>query len=120
MSDMIAGTCYFSADGKRYALVGEFAWRNSGKIREAKNGSDGYHGHKEKPINGMIRARLRDSAAVPLNVLNDLVNATIQAELANGKTVIGRNMFRSGEPVTTDAEEAEFEITFEGPDVRDA
>lgn len=120
MSELIAGTCYFSADGKRYNLVGEFAWRNSGKIREIKEGSDGIHGHKEKPRGGMIRAKLRDSGAVPLNVINDMVDVTITVELSNGKTVIGRNMFRSGEPVEADGEEGEYSVTFEGPDVRDA
>lgn len=119
MADAIAGTAYFSADGKRYPLVGEFTYRNSGVTREAKNGADGFHGFKAKPLNGMIKAKLRNTGSVPLNELNDMVDATIVAELANGKTVIGRNMFRSGEPVTADAEEAEFEITFEGPDVRD-
>lgn len=120
MSEAIAGTCYFSADGKRYNLVGEFAWRNSGQVRAAKNGLDGYHGHTTRFVNGMIRAKLRDSGAVPLNVLNDLVDTTITVELINGKTVIGRNMFRSGEPVETDGEEGEFSIVFEGPDVQDA
>lgn len=119
MSELIAGTCYFSVDGQRFPLVGDFAYRNSGVTREAKNGADGYHGHKEKPINGMIRARVRNAGSVSIDVLNNLVNATVVAELANGKTVIGRNMFRSGEPVTADAEEGEFEVTFEGPDVRD-
>lgn len=119
MSGLIAGTCFFRADGVQYALVGEFAYRNSGAQREAKDGADGFHGFKEKFMHGMIRAKLRNSASVPLNVLNDMVNTTITAELANGKTVIGRNMFRMGEPVTCDAEEGEFEITFGGPDVRD-
>jgi hypothetical protein len=119
MSELIAGTCFVAVDGQRYPLVGDFAYRNSGVTREPKNGADGFHGHKEKPLNGMVRMRLRNSGAVSLSVLNDAVNATIVAELANGKTVIGRNMFRSGEPVTADAEEGEFEVTFEGPDVRD-
>lgn len=119
MAELIAGTCFVSVNGQRFPLVGEFAYRPSGETREAKNGADGFHGYKAKPINGMIKAKFRDQGSVPLSVLNDLVDGTIVAELANGKTVIGRNMFRSGEPVTADAEEGEFEITFEGSDVRD-
>ncbi len=45
-----------------------------------------------------------------------MTNVTITAELANGKTVIGRNMFVTEAP-SADAEEAEIEITWEGPDV---
>lgn len=117
MSDLIAGTCYFNVDGKRWLLVGEFRYRLSGETREAKTGPDGYHGHKSKFMQGQIVAKLRNVGSVALADINDLVNGTITAELANGKTVVGRNMFRSGEPVTADAEEAEFEVTFEGPEV---
>lgn len=117
MSDLIAGTCYFNVDGKRWALVGEFRYRPSGVMREAKLGSDGYHGHKEKPMQGQIVAKLRNTGAELLSSINNIVNGTITAELANGKTVVGRNMFRAGDPVTADAEEAEFECTFEGPEV---
>lgn len=119
MANRIAGTAYVSINGKRYSLVGNFRYRPSGEQREAKNGSDGFHGIKVKPLNGMISMTLRNDGAVPLSELNDFVDETIVCELVNGKTVIGRNMFRSGEPVTADAEEAEVEITFEGPDVRD-
>lgn len=119
MANAIAGTAYLSVNGQRYPLVGEFSYRPSGEQREAKNGMDGFHGYKTKPLNGMIKGKVRNQGSVPLSVINDIVDATIVAELANGKTVIGRNMFRSGEPVTADAEEGEFEVTFEGPDVRD-
>ncbi|MCW5761359.1 MAG: phage tail tube protein [Phenylobacterium sp.] len=119
MSQAIAGTAFVSANGKRYRLVGELSYRISGETREAKNGADGFHGHKSKFMNGMIKMKLRNDGTYPLSELADMVDVTVQAQLANGKTVIGRNMFQSGEPPTADAEEAEIEITFEGPDVRD-
>ncbi len=119
MANAIAGTAFFSADGVRYRLVGEAKYRTSGETREAKNGADGFHGFKAKPQNGMIEVKVRDSGDVHLAVFNAMTNATITLELANGKTVIGRNMFRSGEPAEADAEEAEVLLMFEGPDVRD-
>lgn len=119
MANRIAGTAYFSINGKRYSLVGSFRYRCSGEQREVKDGADGFHGIKVKYLHGMIAATLRNDGSVPLNELNDFVDETMVCELANGKTVIGRNMARTGEPVTADAEEAEVEITFEGPDVRD-
>lgn len=115
----IAGVAYISANGKRYRLVGEATYRCSGVVREAKMGADGYHGRKEKPIQGMIKVKLRNSQDVPHSEINGMVDATVTLELANGKTVIGRNMFQSGEPITADAEEGEQEVTWEGPDVQD-
>lgn len=115
----IAGTCYLSFDGQRVALAGEFAYQVSGSQREAKMGQDGYHGFKEKPFNGRITGKLRDGSTVSLSTLSGITNATVVAELANGKVVTGRNMFWSGEPAKADAEEAEIEFTMEGPDVTD-
>lgn len=115
----IAGTCYVSADGVRLALVGEFTYRPSGVSREVKMGSDGYHGTKEKPMQGQIKAKIRDTSALQVSSLNAMTDISVVAELANGKTVIGRNMAQVGEPPSADAEEAEIEITWEGPDVRE-
>lgn len=119
-SNRIAGVCYLSIDGQRVALSGEFAYQVGTPTREAKIGQDGYHGYKEKPAVGSITGKLRDAGGVSLSALGALTNTTVVAELANGKTVIGRNMFWSGEPPKADAEEAEIEFKFEGPDVRDA
>src|SRR4051812_21937436 len=99
MANRIAGTAYVSINGKRYSLVGDFRYRPSGEQREAKDGSDGFHGMKVKFMHGMIAMKLRNDGAVPLSELNDFIDETIVCELVNGKTVIGRNMARSGEPV---------------------
>lgn len=115
----IAGTCFVSADGVRLSLVGEFTYRPSGVMRETKMGADGFHGHKEKPIQGQIKAKLRDTSALSVSALNRMVDISVVAELANGKTIIGRNMAQVGEPPMADAEESEIEITWEGPDVRE-
>jgi hypothetical protein len=115
----IAGTCYVSIEGQRKRLVGEFTWRNSGETREIKVGADGIHGYKRKPMQGQIKMKIRDAGDTTTEELNNLTNATVLAELTNGKTVIGRNMVRVGDPVSADAEEAEIELTLEGPDVRD-
>lgn len=117
MAEAIAGVAFVSVNGARQRLVGEAKYRMSGETREAKNGADGFHGYKAKPQNGMIEFKIRNAADVDLGALSALTNETITLELANGKTVVGRNMFRSGEPLEADAEEAEILATFEGPDV---
>lgn len=116
----IAGVCTMSIDGRPVALVGEASYRPSNPTREAKIGADGYHGYKEKPGTGLMKGKIRDSGGTSTQSLGQLTNATIVFQLANGKTVTGRNMFWSGDPPSADAEEAETEFTFEGPDVTDA
>lgn len=115
-TNRIAGTCYLSVDGVRVALQGEFSYRPASPTREAMMGMDGFHGYKEKPGQGQIKAKLRDSSGISVAALGQQTNVTVTAELANGKTVIGRNMFVT-EPPMSDAEEAVIDITWEGPDV---
>lgn len=118
-TNRVAGTVFLSIAGQRVALAGEFAYQVSGVTREAKTGQDGFHGVKEKITTGNITGKLRDGGGVSLVALSALINETVVAELINGKTVIGRNMFWSGDPAKADAEEAEIEFKMEGPDVRD-
>ena len=67
----------------------------------------------------MIKMKLRDNGAVPLSVLTSKTAATLVAQLANGKTVNGSNMWRTGEPPEVSSEDATYEVTFEGADVSD-
>lgn len=118
-TNRIAGTCYLSVNGQRVALVGEFSYRPASPVRETKMGADGFHGYKEKPGAGQIKAKLRNSGGTSVSAIGQQTNVTVTAELANGKTVIGRNMFVT-EPPMADAEEGEIEITWEGPDVSES
>lgn len=117
----IAGTAFFTAGGTRYALVGEASYRVSTPKRETKTGLDGVHGVKETPSAGQIKVKIRDGSAVSLTALGQMIDETIMLELINGKTVIGRNMWFVGDEggPSADADEAEIELTFEGPDVQD-
>jgi hypothetical protein len=119
MADMIAGVCYFNADGQNYALVGEASYTVSGFSRESLMGADGFHGAKQKPAPGAIKAKIRNQGSVSLKAIAGWTDITVQLELANGKNVIGTGMFMK-EPPTADAEEAEIEIDMEGPSVVEA
>lgn len=112
----LAGTAFFQADGQTFALVGEVTYRPASPTREMLVGMDGPHGFKSKPGWGQIKAKLRNTSGVSVAAIGQMVNSTITIELANGKTVIGRQMFTT-EPPSADAEEAEIEVTWEGPDV---
>jgi hypothetical protein len=113
----LAGTCYVTIDGVSYDIVGEGSYQCSGGSREALNGQNGFHGYKEKPMPGNMKWKGRNSSAVAIAALNGCVNSSVVFELINGKTIIGRNMFRNGEPITVDTEEGEFDLEFTGKSV---
>jgi hypothetical protein len=119
VQNYIAGQVSVTVDGQAYLLVGEFAYRISGFSVETLEGQDGVHGAKGKIKAGMIKMKLRDNGAVPLAALSGKSAASVVAELANGKVVSGANMWRVGEPIEVESEDATFEITFEGGDVSD-
>ncbi len=116
---LLAGTATISIDGQTYLLVGELTWRVASVSRETLVGMDGPHGFKETPIPGFISATLRDANNITVADLNAMTNVTVVCSLANGKTIIGRNMW------TVDAQEVKsaegtFEVRFEGPFVEEA
>lgn len=118
--NLLAGTAYVTIDGKSYTLVGELGYRVSQGTRETLKGMDGIHGYKETPTEGMIKGAFRDSGTLSVKTLADASDITVVAELANGKTIVGRNMWRAGEPVEVDTEEAKFTIQWESADVRES
>lgn len=116
----LAGTAYVAIDGTSYSLTGELTYRLSGETTESLTGQDGYHGYSAKPIPGKIGFKGRDSNGLSVDALNRARNVTVTAELANGKTILGRNMTRIGDPVEVNTEDASFAVEFEGPDVVEA
>jgi len=77
---------------------------------------DGVHGFKETKIPGSISMSLRDTGGLTVADINGMTNSIIVATLANGKTIIGRNMW-SVESQEVDSTEAKFDAKFEGPSV---
>lgn len=117
----LAGVASVTIDGTPYSIVGEGTYRPHGAKRETLTGQDGVHGYSEMPIAGTIRWRGRDSGSMSITALSNAANVTVVLALANGKTVIGRNMWRVGEgPIEVNTEEGSFEVAFEGPEVVEA
>lgn len=112
----LAGTASLTVDGVNYLLVGDFEYNPSKVTRETLNGMDGVHGFSEKPRPGSISGTLRDTGGLTVADLNAMDNVTVVAELANGKTVIGRNMW-TVEDQTAKSTDATIEVHWEGPAV---
>ena len=81
--------------------------------RESLAGQDVIHGYGEKPKPPSISGTLRDAGSMTLQSFNDMTNVTITLELANGKTVIGRNMW-TVEAQEVKTAEGTFEVKWEG------
>lgn len=118
-SNRLAGIATITVDGASYRLVGKLSYSPSSIKRETLNGQDGVHGYSEMPVAGFISGTLRDSNGVKVSSFNAMTNVTIVCELANGKTVIGKNMWQVGEAVEVNTETGEFDIKWEGSAVKE-
>lgn len=118
-TNRLAGIAYLAVDGQTYMLVGDLAYNPSTISRETVSGQDRVHGYSEKPQQGTISATLRDTGGLTVANFNAMTNVTVMCELANGKTIVGRNMWtvEAQEVKTT---EATFEVKWEGFSVEEA
>ena len=91
-TNLLAGTAHLTVDGTTYLVAGDFAYQVSRVTRETLVGMDQVHGYSEKPVAGHVSASLRDVGGVKVSTINQMTNVSIVVELANGKTIIGRNM----------------------------
>jgi hypothetical protein len=115
----LAGIACLSVDGLTYMLAGDLTFSPSSVSRETLIGQDRVHGYGEKPHAGTISATLRDSAGLTVAQLNAMTNVTVVAELANGKTIVGRNLW------TVEAQEVKtmdgtIDVRWEGFSVEEA
>lgn len=118
-TNLLAGTAYLTVDGKTYMLAGDLGYKPSAVARETLTGQDRVHGYSEKPTPGEITAKLRDAGGLKVADFNAMTNVTVTLELANGKTVVGRNMW-TVEEQTVETTEATFEVKWQGPSVEEA
>ena len=104
-TNRLAGIATISADGKSYMLAGDLAYGVSSVSRETMVGQDKVQGYSEKPHPGFISGTLRDAGDLSVASINAMTNVTVVCELANGKTIVGRNMWSidTQEVKTTDA-----------------
>lgn len=115
-TNRLAGTAYVTVDGVSVMVVGQFKYRPSKVERTTLTGMDSVHGYKEKPVPSYISCQLRDSGGTTVLNFNAQTNVNVIAELANGKTIIGRGLWTTGAQ-EVESEEATFEVRWEGADV---
>ncbi|WP_233854188.1 phage tail tube protein [Paraburkholderia sp. HD33-4] len=112
-TNRLAGIAYVSVDGQSYMLAGELSYSPGVVERESLIGQDQVHGYGEKPRAPFISGSFRDAGTLTVADFNSMTNVTVTCELANGKTVVGRNMW-TVEAQEVKTPDATFEAKWEG------
>lgn len=113
MAGRIAGVCFIKVDGRQYNLRGNLVVSISPTERAGVAGQDGVHGFIETPRVPFIAGNFSDTDDLSINDLDAIENATITAELANGKAYILRGAWtKSAHEI--DGAQGQVAVRFEG------
>jgi hypothetical protein len=93
----VAGLITVKVDGEVQAAAGEFSYNLGIPLKETMAGTDGIHGFKETPQEAFIEGEIRDRAGLDLAALFRTKDASVSIELANGKMIMLRHAWFSGE-----------------------
>jgi len=107
-----AGRIFVKVDGTQYDAKGDFTYGLGLPKRESIVGSDGVHGYKETPQVPFIEGAFTDSSSLDLATLQQIDNATVTLELANGKIVVLSNAWYASEGNVSTGE-GEIPVRFE-------
>lgn len=108
----LAGITSFTVEGSSFSVT-EFAWDPGPVERETMVSLSGVDGYRESPVAAYISGKFRDAASVNVSGFVGLTNATVVVQLANGKQVVGHNLWYVGRPGVSGAD-ASFDFRFEG------
>jgi hypothetical protein len=117
-SRRLAGVASVTIDGDAWDVVGDLEYSPQPVTRETLKGQTAVEGYSEMPNQCYMSMRLRDRADEPVYNLNTKTNSTVIAQLANGKTVYGYNMWQVGE-IGVNTQEGTFTVRFEGLSVQE-
>lgn len=86
----IGGIATVRADGRQYALRGDFMVSPSYSERTGVAGMDGPHGYTEAPRIPFIAGTISTMEDLSIEELDAITDATVQADLINGKSYVLR------------------------------
>lgn len=114
MGKRVGGQIFIKADGVQFDAKGSFEYNLGALKRDPVIGHDGHHGFKALPQECYISGEITDN--FDLDLKNDLLNiesATITLELYNGKVIVLREAYFSGDG-TGQTEEGNIAVRFTG------
>lgn len=112
-SKRIAGTAYIKADGKQFSLGGTLTVSIDENDREGISGLSGVAGFKETPRVPFIEGDFLTTDELSVTELRKMIDVTVTAELANGRTYVLRNAW-CAKAVEINASEGTASVRFEG------
>ena len=90
-NNRIAGVAYVFVDGRQYPLRGNLTISIDTVERTGVAGMDGVHGYTEQARVPYIEGDFSDIGQLSLITLQNMIDVTVTAELANGKIYVLRN-----------------------------
>lgn len=108
----LAGITSFTVNGSAFNVT-EFSWDPGTTERESLTSLSGVDGFREAPVAPYIAGKFRDAQSVNVSAFPTLSNATVVVQLANGKQIVGHNLWYIGRPGVGGAD-ATFDFRFEG------
>jgi hypothetical protein len=108
----LAGITSFTVNGSSFNVT-EFAWDPGPVERETMTSLSGVDGFRELPVAAYIAGKFRDAQSVNVSGFVGITNGTVVVQLANGKSVVGHNLWYVGRPAVSGAD-AVFDFRFEG------
>jgi hypothetical protein len=113
MGQRVGGIAFLKVDGNLYPLRGNFTISPSPMERTGIAGQDYVHGYSELPRVPYIEGDVSSIPGLSTEAIERVVNSTVTAELANGKTYVLREAWcRAALEINT--REGQFRTRFEG------
>ena len=109
----IGGVATLTIDGQQYALRGNMKVVPSTVKREGIAGQDAVHGYTEMPIVPSIEGDFSTLPGLSLQTLENVVDSTVIAALANGKTYVLTDAWTES-AFEIETAEGKFSAKFEG------
>ena len=112
MAGVRGGLLAVKVNGATFSGVGNFTYNMGKPLRATLTSATGVDGYSVTPQAAFIEGEFRDGQDVDVEALNDVTDATVTLELANGKTFVLANAWRAGEG-TMNTQEGNFAVRFE-------
>lgn len=113
MAKRVAGICYIKVDGEQLEVSGGVEVPIVDVKRETVMGLAGPAGIKETALEPFVKLSAIFVPSFPLSTLQNNIDMTITAELANGKVYTLSGAFLKGEP-SAKGEDGTVELEFGG------
>lgn len=111
------GVVSATVNGEAIDVAGDATYSATRWKRETLTGQSGVQGFSKNPRAGKIGFTVRDAGNLSVQSFNNMEDATIVLQLANGKTVSGDAMWEVSDSIEVNTQDGTFKVEFEGPEV---